>query len=109
MSETIRDYLKRRVSLVKPVALGGLGLAFVLLLRMHGQVSRPAPGDARVALAVLAIIATVIAVQLWSQSRLKCPRCGKSLSKLALILAYVPSKALACPHCAVSFDEPYSR
>lgn len=103
---TIRDYLKRRTVPIKWLALSAVLLAFVLMLQTHGTGYQPAPGDRRLYLIVTGLMAAVVTVQLAISARLKCPRCGGSLSKLALLFAYVPQRVPACPHCHVSFDEP---
>jgi uncharacterized membrane-anchored protein len=102
---TIRDYLRRRVALIKPVSTAGTLALLVLGFRLRGERYHPAPGDAWVYAAMLAVVGTVLVVLLWGQARLRCPRCGQNLSKLALLFAYAPDKVTACPHCGVSFDE----
>jgi hypothetical protein len=109
MNQTIRDYLRGRVALIKPAAIGGVLLCIFLLFQVRGDKHHPAPGDLRFYFGVLAVVTAVLGVQFWSQARLKCPRCGSSLSTLALLLAYAPRRVPSCPHCGVSFDEPYAR
>jgi hypothetical protein len=103
---TIREYLRRRVVLVRPVSTVCSVACFVLFLfwqdDRHSQTDR----NTWLSLGVMGVLALAIGVQLLSQSRLKCPSCHQSLSKIALVFAWTKDKPAACPHCGVNFDDP---
>jgi hypothetical protein len=102
---TIREYLRRRMVLVRPVSTVGLVACFVLFLFWDGRHTQ-AEHNTWILLGVAGVIAVVIGVQFRSQSRLECPSCHQSLSKIALVFAWTKDKPAACPHCGVNLDDP---
>ncbi len=103
---TIREYLRRRMVLVRPVATVGAVACFVLLLFWQDGRYTHTERNTWLSLAVMGVVAVVIGVQLRSQSRLKCPSCHQSLSKIALLFAWTKDKPAVCPHCGVNLDDP---
>jgi len=103
-SQTIRDYIKRRVRLAFAVLIAAW-LAFpVSIAATHGR--GPAPS---LALLAGAVFCGVIVYLNWF---VKCPRCGARLGQtIAMPLAFSWGRRQMnfCPYCAVSLDEPVSR
>ena len=103
---TIRDYLRRRMIFVRPVEIGGVVACFVLLNFWQGGRHTHTERNTWLSLGVLGVVAVVIGVEFLSKSRLRCPSCHQSLSKIALLFAWTKDKPAACPHCGVNLDHP---
>ena len=101
MNETMRDYLKRRQRRYRVAFILGLVLVLVPIalanivahdeLRQHRELFLVVR---LTGLAVLGIGASVLS------SRIRCPKCNKSLGASGRGLPAF------CPNCGVNFDEP---
>lgn len=90
---TIRDYLRRRMMLVPPLTIGGSVACSVLLYFWQGGRYTHTERDTWLSLGVMGVVAVVTGVQFLSQSRLRCPLCHQSLSKIALLFAWDQGQA----------------
>jgi hypothetical protein len=92
------------MAVTRPVGrLAGVVSLIVLLLMFNGHFDRHNPWNA---LALMALFGAAIGGQAWSQWRLKCPRCGHSLAKIAILFSRKKDEPACCPYCGVNFDEP---
>jgi hypothetical protein len=100
---TIRETFERRRKFIQ------WGVSGVLLVFSVGWIAtHPHQKDTwALTRATLPLLLAVVAA-LWLISRwaYRCPRCRASLVKLYTQI--FSGEATACPHCHVSFDEPYT-
>ena len=77
-------------------------VAAALFPAEHGRASAIGAG-------LFAVVAAIVLWSLVALLRVHCPKCGGSLAHLGSDLTYPigGSRVDACPHCAVSLDDPW--
>jgi hypothetical protein len=99
---TIRDYLRQKTRLIRPLLIAWIVL-ITLSMIVFPQITKRW-GVAWVLLWFLPAIAVLYRVY----DRIRCPRCNASLRSVinTLVNAKATPQIDFCPHCGVSFDEP---
>jgi hypothetical protein len=103
MSETMREYLKRRGRWYVALFLVGLALVFLpsAVVAIVGR--RELLHEYREQYALVRVLGLLfLAAASVLRSRVKCPKCNKPLGSQAR-WNNVPA---FCPNCGVNFDEP---
>jgi hypothetical protein len=102
---TIRDYLRQKTRLIRPLLIIWIVLITVSMI-VFPQIAKRW-GVAWVLLWSLPAIAALY----WAYDRIRCPRCNTSLRAVmnSLINARATPRIDFCPHCGVSFDEPMDK
>lgn len=102
---TIREYCADRARSVRKVTII-LGVIFLVSCSFYTTFAKLQINSWYIAGAALLFIFIVMNV---GMTRIKCPRCGTSLRRIAFNeLTPVLPQITACPHCRVSLDEPMS-
>src|ERR1700733_2376667 len=98
---TIREYLTKRVWLLRAVRFGWAVVPLSLIF-LFPQSARP-----HVLYLIGPAYIAMLAVSLWIMRQTRCPLCQGSLSEFTK--KPMPARfgfSDSCPHCGVSFDEP---
>lgn len=106
----MREYLKRRMRWLNPVIAAMLAVFVLIQLRSwpgFPEVFYRFPWDRQSKAMFWLIDVPLWVAALWLMFRLKCPRCGERLARVATEFAGKGKGVPSCPHCGVSFDEPY--
>jgi hypothetical protein len=104
MNRTIREHFKHRIRVILAAVAGAwvlVPVAAALAPAGHGHASAVGAG-------LFGLVAAVVVASLVALLRVHCPKCGGSLAHLGSDLTYPIGAARvdACPHCAVSLDDP---
>jgi uncharacterized protein with PIN domain len=99
---TIREYLRGRTRLIRPLLFAWITLIALSMIVFPDLTKRWGVAW------VLAWSLPAIAVLYRVFARIRCPRCNASLRSVVntLINAKARPQIDFCPHCGVSFDEP---
>jgi hypothetical protein len=101
---TIRDYIKRRVRGDSAAFIAGAILLAAFMSLYHDQPER-FPNSVLYVGGIL-VLGSGLVIR-----TTKCPRCRGDLGNNALGIGLFSGRSAAnfCPHCGISFDEPYPR
>jgi hypothetical protein len=100
---TIEEHFRRQALISRLFTWVGWVVAFYLLLTHHERSSLVERYGWGCVVGVTTIAFTMLIVA----ARSRCPQCGGDLRQAASQIAH-GRKVLACPHCGVSFDSPWS-